>query len=64
LTHGDEKVDDLPPTHVDYSNMLDYQNKMSRNNLLSVFNMVMIHFDRLVGKKLFILHQYVLVDRQ
>ena len=30
---GDEKVDDPPPTHVDYANMLDDHKKMSGNNL-------------------------------
>jgi hypothetical protein len=30
---GNEKVDDPPPTHVDYANMLDDHKKMSGDNL-------------------------------
>jgi hypothetical protein len=47
------KYDDIVdpyPTHANYATMMDDHKKVINNNLLTVVNMIMAHFDKLEGK--------------
>ena len=46
-----KEVDDFSPTNADYAKILHDHKTVIGNNLITVVNMIMSHFDRLEGKK-------------